>query len=233
LVITRFGSPLRTLERTNPLLILRIFATVFQQVSQKGYDARKAFEPFANFVSNEEPSPDDDIFMELIERHFLSSPHHSDLKEVINLSNFRHMNGAIHRNAQTISPVTDLHMLMSGISPTEQDNIMATINSGSQLPFATVFHVMASPMMRDLTIRGGSGLFVVANSMNHSCAPNVTVISCFNSHTARIAALRDILPGEELCFSYINENLPFRERQKLLAQLYLFSCQCSKCNQNK
>ena len=51
------------------------------KVKNKGYDVRKAFEPFSNFVAHEEPSPDDQIFMHLIEQHLLSSPHGSYLKE--------------------------------------------------------------------------------------------------------------------------------------------------------
>jgi len=48
---------------------------------------------------------------------------------VLNLSNFRHMNGAIHRNAQTISPVSDLHTTMAESSPIEQGSILTAINS--------------------------------------------------------------------------------------------------------
>lgn len=54
---------------------------VVQKVLHKGYEPKKAFEPFSNFVSNEEPSPDDTIFMGLIERHFLTQSGPKDLTE--------------------------------------------------------------------------------------------------------------------------------------------------------
>jgi hypothetical protein len=35
--------------------------------------------------------------------------------------------------------------------------------------------------------------------------------------------------GDELCFSYIDEEAPFEERQRQLEKLYLFQCRCEKC----
>jgi hypothetical protein len=45
---------------------------------------------------------------------------------------------------------------------------------------------------------------------------------------AVIIALRRISKNEEVTISYIDEELPYKERQALLAD-YGFSCKCSKC----
>lgn len=86
--------------------------------------------------------------------------------------------------------------------------------------------------------------------MNHSCDPNVIVVSCFNSYLIRVIAIKEIkqvyyylvndrydidynmtwiCQGDELCFSYIDEEAPFEERQRQLQELYLFQCRCEKC----
>jgi hypothetical protein len=47
---------------------------------------------------------------------------------------------------------------------------------------------------------------------------------------AEMVALRPIAAGEELLQSYVDEGLPFQERQ-LALQEYGFTCQCPRCLQ--
>jgi hypothetical protein len=72
---------LRKNERTNPLMIARIFAMTVQRVldgiaGKDGgeVDPQKAFAPFANFISNEERSPDDEEALRLIREALLENP---------------------------------------------------------------------------------------------------------------------------------------------------------------
>jgi len=88
---------------------------------------------------------------------------------------------------------------------------------------------LAEEDLSSLTISGGSGLFRLGNSMNHSCCPNVVVATCFKDHRIKVIALRTISKGEQLCFSYIDETQPFCARQKELKEKYLFDCTCNKC----
>lgn len=46
-------------------------------------------------------------------------------------------------------------------------------------------------------------------------------------------ALKEIRKGDELCISYIQNDLPFEERQSELKQNYGFDCSCSKCTDEK
>jgi len=46
-------------------------------------------------------------------------------------------------------------------------------------------------------------------------------------------ALKEIRKGDELCISYIQNDLPFEERQSELKQNYGFDCFCTKCTDEK
>jgi len=77
----------------------------------------------------------------------------------------------------------------------------------------------------------GTGIFPVASFFNHSCDPNVYRYSIGDLLVFRAA--RDILPGEELCISYIpNEVLaePTEIREEFIGDRD-FSCACRMCMQ--
>ncbi|ORC85520.1 uncharacterized protein TM35_000341320 [Trypanosoma theileri] len=76
----------------------------------------------------------------------------------------------------------------------------------------------------------GQGIYTIGCLFNHSCDPNLQVLySSVNDETLTVEALRDIEPGEELLISYIDESLPYPDRQQQLYEHYLFTCRCSKC----
>uniref|UniRef100_A0A5B7BDL2 Putative histone-lysine N-methyltransferase ATXR2 n=1 Tax=Davidia involucrata TaxID=16924 RepID=A0A5B7BDL2_DAVIN len=76
----------------------------------------------------------------------------------------------------------------------------------------------------------GTAFFPLQSCMNHSCHPNAKAFKREEDRDgqATIIALRPICKGEEVTISYIDEDLPFEERQALLAD-YGFRCRCSKC----
>ncbi|KAF9589061.1 hypothetical protein IFM89_018323 [Coptis chinensis] len=75
----------------------------------------------------------------------------------------------------------------------------------------------------------GSAFFPLQSCMNHSCRPNAKAFKREEDRDgqATIIAVRRI-SEEEVTISYIDEDLPFKERQALLAD-YGFKCMCSKC----
>ncbi|XP_054165106.1 histone-lysine N-methyltransferase SMYD3-like [Oppia nitens] len=73
----------------------------------------------------------------------------------------------------------------------------------------------------------GSGLFIGASVLNHSCAPNVSFHSIGNK--LMIISKRFITSGEELTVSYIDHNLPIDTRSMLLKNYYYFDCHCRRC----
>ncbi|XP_058072761.1 histone-lysine N-methyltransferase ATXR2-like isoform X2 [Magnolia sinica] len=76
----------------------------------------------------------------------------------------------------------------------------------------------------------GTAFFPIQSCMNHSCYPNAKAFKRDEDRDgeATIIALRPILKGEEITISYIDEDLPYKERQALLAD-YGFRCRCPKC----
>lgn len=80
----------------------------------------------------------------------------------------------------------------------------------------------------------GTAFFPLQSCMNHSCCPNAKAFKSENDRDGQttIIALRPIEIGEEVTISYIDEELPYEERQKLLAD-YGFRCKCPKCIEEK
>ncbi|XP_010466448.1 PREDICTED: histone-lysine N-methyltransferase ATXR2-like isoform X2 [Camelina sativa] len=76
----------------------------------------------------------------------------------------------------------------------------------------------------------GTAFFPLQSCMNHSCCPNAKAFKREEDRDGQavIIALRHISKNEEVTISYIDEELPYKERQTLLAD-YGFSCKCSKC----
>ena len=93
-----------------------------------------------------------------------------------------------------------------------------------------------------LTPLDGTAMFSITCQMNHSCKPNVYVVynkskdkkgwGCKYPLMLQCIALRDIEPDEELCISYIDQELSYEERVSELNN-YHFSCTCVKCIEDK
>eukprot|EP00668_Euglena_longa_P014544 GGOE01018534.1.p1 GENE.GGOE01018534.1~~GGOE01018534.1.p1 ORF type:complete len:437 (+),score=115.10 GGOE01018534.1:66-1376(+) len=76
----------------------------------------------------------------------------------------------------------------------------------------------------------GQGIYIVGACMNHSCTPNVYVSYTKNNDEELVVmASRDIRAGEELCISYIDEDMDVATRQTHLWHHYRFHCRCPKC----
>ncbi|ESR60738.1 Histone-lysine N-methyltransferase ATXR2 [Citrus sinensis] len=76
----------------------------------------------------------------------------------------------------------------------------------------------------------GTAFFPLQSCMNHSCCPNAKAFKREEDRDGQavIIAQRPICKGEEVTISYIDEDLPYGERQTLLAD-YGFRCSCPKC----
>lgn len=216
------------LQRSNPLLICRIFAMILLRIVN-GADPDHAFQDFRNFISSEEPSPHDEAAVFLLKNLLCANA--PFMERIVTLSNYRRLNGAIMRNAQTINPVSDLHMWFENALKKEkkEGELMARVGFTPD----TLKDYMAKPEMLALNKIEGYGLLPVANCMNHSCDPNIISSSSHNNDTVTFVALRPIQAGEELCISYVDDNLTWQERHKLLREFYRFECKCIRCHVQK
>lgn len=78
----------------------------------------------------------------------------------------------------------------------------------------------------------GSALYSLQSACNHSCDPNAHPNFLHNNFRLSMVALKDIVAGEEIQISYLDECTLERSRhsrQKYLAENYLFKCDCSQC----
>ncbi|XP_066343930.1 histone-lysine N-methyltransferase ATXR2-like [Miscanthus floridulus] len=80
----------------------------------------------------------------------------------------------------------------------------------------------------------GTAFFPLQSCMNHSCCPNAKAFKRDEDKDghAVIIALRPISKDEEITISYIDEDLPYKERQAQLAD-YGFTCTCLKCQEER
>ncbi|KAJ8749291.1 hypothetical protein K2173_018772 [Erythroxylum novogranatense] len=76
----------------------------------------------------------------------------------------------------------------------------------------------------------GTAFYPLQSCMNHSCCPNAKAFKREEDRDgqATIISVRPISRGEEVTISYIDNDLPFEERQALLAD-YGFKCSCARC----
>lgn len=84
------------------------------------------------------------------------------------------------------------------------------------------------------TLAGSAALFHHVACANHSCRPNA-VIRTKEDSELRIMALRSIVRGNEICFSYINEDLllkPSNFRRRILQKSWGFHCNCPRCSED-
>ena len=75
----------------------------------------------------------------------------------------------------------------------------------------------------------GTALYLLHSCINHSCVPSADVVFLSDDAEISLVANRDIAAGEEIEIAYIDEGLPYAERQAILARNYRFRCLCARC----
>lgn len=77
----------------------------------------------------------------------------------------------------------------------------------------------------------GTAFYSLQSCANHSCDPNAAAETDTDGQVV-LLALRSIPAGEEVCISYIDEELPVGERKAALVD-YGFVCRCAKCERDR
>lgn len=80
----------------------------------------------------------------------------------------------------------------------------------------------------DLSEAIGSGIYLSASSIDHSCQPNSIVT--FNGSKIFVKAIRSIQLDEKPSISYLDIMMPKKFRQKYLLENYYFVCKCNRCS---
>ncbi|CAD6578124.1 MAG: hypothetical protein ASARMPRED_008537 [Alectoria sarmentosa] len=76
----------------------------------------------------------------------------------------------------------------------------------------------------------GSGIFLKAARINHSCCPNAFFSWNSNLQRVTIHAMVDIPAGDEITISYIFPFFSLETRQAVFREHYAFGCDCPACN---
>ncbi|XP_047939856.1 histone-lysine N-methyltransferase ATXR2 [Salvia hispanica] len=117
------------------------------------------------------------------------------------------------------SPVEDYFLYIDDLPPSQKKEAEKTTKS------------FLDALGEDYSVScEGTAFFPLQSCMNHSCIPNAKAFKREEDRDgqATILALRPISKDEEITISYIDEDLPYEERQLLLAD-YGFTCKCPRC----
>jgi len=210
----------KELRLTNPLCIARIAAMVASAVMLRHETLEEALRPFTGFCWSPWVSEADEELAALLHTALLQGGVPPAVVDAVaSIDAFRMLNGVLQRNASRVHPLCDLHTFLCAAR-------------GKTLSPEAVRALHASQWVAELT-HGGTALFAVANSINHSCSPNVQFCSASNDHRLLVVSTRPIPQDCELLVSYIDESQPRAVRQQELRSKYLFSCHCDRCKQEE
>ncbi|EGG15322.1 SET domain-containing protein [Cavenderia fasciculata] len=214
-------------EQTNPLIISRMFAMVLQSIIYQQKEFTESIIPFTFFISNGQwQSKGDEKVLSILKSIFKNE---SQLDQVLTIERYRQFNSIIQCNASKINPLSRIHMLIEKNtieSPALQDYIQL-VEDGPKVPFGEpLLNLLES--LSDCCVHG-SGLYVYANSCNHSCSPNAAITNESTNFSATIRSITDIPNGNQIEISYIEEDQPSQTRQSELIDKYKFKCHCQKC----
>ena len=87
----------------------------------------------------------------------------------------------------------------------------------------------SSESSEDSGEQAGTAVFAAASLANHSCYPTARPSFPRASSTLALVATRDLLEGEEVTVSYVDEELPLKQRRATLEFGYGFFCRCERC----
>ena len=216
----------------NPLLISRMVSGIISHIaSQHGtqQSIEEALEPYRLFSAGEKASKHVASITITCLRALYHCKYNGQsellkaLDEVVTEDLYHELHGIISRNAHHLNPLSDFHLFLEGLNPINQVLLVSHYNE-----HITPSDFVQSDWMKNLTVEG-TGLFEVANSINHSCEPNSMIVHCNADYTISVVSRVPIEHGTELTISYIDETLPKAERQAKLKEFYGFECKCRKC----
>jgi hypothetical protein len=228
-------------RNSNDLLMLvgMMYARAAADVS-RGVEIATALRPFGSFQSAEwwqvanghtSGESEDDLAQELKELtstavHLLQKTEIAKIAAVssfLTVPVFSRLAGAVELNCLGISLRSPLSDYLLAVEAAEQ-SITSDQKAALQILIDAIPQDEPDPPLK------GFGLYALQGSMNHSCAPLLSLregaFDC--SATITLTANTCIGAGEELTVNYLEEGLPLLERQRSL-QEYGFVCSCSLC----
>ncbi|EFA80204.1 SET domain-containing protein [Heterostelium album PN500] len=215
-------------KQTNPLVILRIYASILQNITINKLSINNSLLPFTSFVSNGEWTSQNDTEILSILKDIFKEYRSKEIEidNLFTINKYREFNSIIQCNASHVNPPSDIHMYINDLvakTPLSVDHIVVC---GKKVTFDNLPEYLEK--FSDLCI-SGSALFPIVNSCNHHCNPNAVVSYTTNCNRVTLRSLRSIPIHEEVEISYIDETVSCSQRRKELQHKYLFNCKCTRC----
>ncbi|EDR41059.1 SET domain-containing protein [Dictyostelium discoideum AX4] len=220
-----------------PLVIMKMLAIVLNDLKNNKKSLEDSLSPFTSFQYDLSDSILSDD--QLIAYAFIIDIFKSILKEkndeiifnqLINKERYYQFNSILKLNSSDVQPLSILEELID--NKVSKAGIKETnIKIGDEvIEIDSIGEFLEKNKLPTISIKG-VGLYRVINSINHSCEPNVFCSFSKNDHSMTIypTPKMQLKKGQEINISYINEDLPFSQRQKLLKENYSFNCNCKKC----
>uniref|UniRef100_A0A0K8TT51 Protein-lysine N-trimethyltransferase SMYD5 n=1 Tax=Tabanus bromius TaxID=304241 RepID=A0A0K8TT51_TABBR len=214
------------------MLIVRLLAMYKQSIDKEEF--LKTLKSFQSIVFNEELS----IFHKMLGTNFenqlqelysayVSAFASEELSMFLDVDTFKSLMGLIGTNSQGIatSPLSQWVKKVSELDLPSEQKIQLD-------KYIDDLYYKIDQFAGDFLNTEGSGLYILQSKINHSCVPNAESSFPYSNDILVLKALRNILPGEEICVSYLDECQLSRSRhsrQKELRENYLFICKCPKC----
>ncbi|KAK5581182.1 hypothetical protein RB653_001212 [Dictyostelium firmibasis] len=219
-----------------PLLIMKMLAIVINNVKNNKKSLEDSLSPFTSFQYDmSDPILSDD---QLIANAFIIDIFKSVLKDnndeiifnqLITKERYYQFNSILKLNSSDVQPISILEELIDN-KVSKADIKDSSIKIGDEvIEIDSIGEFLENNKLPTISIKG-VGLYRVINSINHSCEPNVFCSFSKNNHSMTIYPSKiPLKKGQEINISYINENLAYTQRQKLLKENYSFNCSCKKC----
>ncbi|KAN0047607.1 hypothetical protein ACTA71_001990 [Dictyostelium dimigraforme] len=219
-----------------PLVILKMLAIVLNDLKNNKKSLEDSLSPFTSFqydMSDSILSDDQLIAYAFIIDIFKSILKENDdeiiFNQLINKERYNQFNSILKLNSSDVQPLSILEELIDN-KVSKVDIKETSIKIGDEvIEIDSIGDFLEKNKVPTISIKG-VGLYRVINSINHSCEPNVFCSFSKNNHSMTIYPSKiPLKKGQEINISYINEDLSFNQRHKLLKENYSFNCNCKKC----
>ena len=192
------------------------------------------FGPFEFFECEGQSSPAEEAMFKLIQDLLRGSTDYRKVPSwltegLVTIDSYRKFYAMIQRNAQDVHPITDFHVHLASLAPSQLVAV-TTLSNLCGTPTDDINHLLqSSAFLRNLQPLSATSMLQLGNCMNHSCSPNVVAACGHPDSRIQFIACSPIQKGDELCRSYIDESLSQGERRNMLLRDYGFLCSCPSC----
>lgn len=215
-------------ETASIMLLARILATFIQRKDRE--ELKNQLMLLCHHTVNEEDEiahkilgQEFEIQLEMLRDLTIKALGRTETSEFLTPQGFRSLFTLIGRNGQGIG----------------SSSLSVWVHNVTEKQFGSATDELIDTIYQDIETESGdfldnegSALYAIQSACNHSCEPNSKSTFPFSNHTVALVATKDLVEGEEIFISYLDECALTRSRhsrRKFLLENYLFMCECNRC----